>query len=78
MGEMMEGCQAGCKGVGFNDYFQKMMKRDKLKDPVNNYRDRSGRGYDDTSGGWDGSVWPCNGWYDAHAYNDDNVVRVLL
>ena len=54
------------------------MKRDKLKDPVNNYRDRSGRGYDDTSGGWDGSVWPCNGWYDAHAYNDDNVVRVLL
>ena len=38
-GEMVGGCRAECEGVGFDDYFQKPMKKDKLEALVNKYRD---------------------------------------
>jgi CheY-like chemotaxis protein len=38
-GEMIGGCRAECEGVGFDDYFQKPMKKDKLEALVNKYRD---------------------------------------
>jgi CheY-like chemotaxis protein len=55
-GEMMEGCRAECEGVGFDDYFQKPMKRDKLEELVNNYRDKRGRGRSDGMSGGMGGV----------------------
>jgi CheY-like chemotaxis protein len=37
-GEMIDGCKEECKGVGFNDYFQKPIKKDKLEMLINKYK----------------------------------------
>lgn len=51
-GEMMDGCRSECEGVGFDDFFCKPMKRDKLEELVNKYRNgRSDEGNDDGGGG---------------------------
>ena len=43
-GEMIEGCRAECDGIGFDDFFQKPMKKDKLEALINRYRTaRDGR-----------------------------------
>jgi CheY-like chemotaxis protein len=56
-GEMVEGCRVECEGVGFDDYFQKPMKRDKLEELVNKYRERSRRrGRDGALGGMGGVI----------------------
>jgi two-component SAPR family response regulator len=35
---MIDGCKEECKDVGFNDYFQKPIKKDKLETLINNYK----------------------------------------
>jgi CheY-like chemotaxis protein len=43
-GEMIEGCRAECAGIGFDDFFQKPMKKDKLETLINKYKSiRDGR-----------------------------------
>ena len=37
-GEMIEWCRAECEGIGFDDFFQKPMKKDKLEALINRYR----------------------------------------
>ncbi len=37
-GDMIEVCRAECEGIGFDDFFQKPMKKDKLEALINRYR----------------------------------------
>ena len=51
-GEMIDGCRAECAGIGFDDFFQKPMKKDKLETLINKYKSirdgRSGGGHHHT------------------------------
>jgi CheY-like chemotaxis protein len=43
-GEMIDGCRVECAGIGFDDFFQKPMKKDKLEALINKYKSiRDGR-----------------------------------